>query len=80
MVAKIVAGLDNGMDDLGLRMLRSEVEYAPVPLHDVKQTYWFPTLATIEVETPKQHWRNTHRFDDYKQFSVNTEEVIAKKP
>lgn len=80
MVAKIVAGLDNGLDDLGLRMLRSEVEYAPVPLRDVKQSYWFPTVATIEVETPKQHWRNTHRFTDYKQFSVSTEEVIAKKP
>lgn len=80
MVAKMVAGLDTSLDDLGLRMLRSEVEYAPVPLRDAKQSYWFPTLATIEVETPKQHWRNTHRFTDYKQFSVSTEEVIAKKP
>ncbi len=80
VVAKIVAGLDNGLEDLGLRMLRSEVDYAPVSLRDIKQSYWFPTLASIEVETPKQHWRNTHRFTDYKQFSVSTEEVIAKKP
>jgi hypothetical protein len=79
-VGKIVAGLDNGLDDVGLHMLRSEVEYMPVPLRDAKQTYWFPSLATIEVETPRQHWRNTHRFTDYKQFSVSTEEVVAKKP
>lgn len=79
-VGKIVAGLDGGLDDLGLQMLRSEVEYAPVPLRDAKQAYWFPSVATIEVETPRQHWRNTHRFTDYKQFSVSTEEVIAKKP
>jgi len=80
IVARIVAGLDSGLDDVGLRLLRSEVEYAPVPLREVKQTYWFPSVATIEVETPKQHWRNTHRFTDYKQFSVSTEEVIAKQP
>ena len=80
VIAKITAGLDNGLDDLGLHVLRSEVEYAPVPFRDVKQTFWFPSVATIEVETPKQHWRNIHHFTDYKQFSVSTEEVVAQKP
>ena len=80
VIAKITAGLDNGLDDLGLHALRSEVEYAPVPFRDVKQTFWFPSIATIEVETPKQHWRNVHHFADYKQFSVSTEEVVAQKP
>jgi len=80
MIAKIAAGIDTGLDDLGLRVLRSEVEYAPVSFRDVKQTFWFPSIATIEVETPKQHWRNVHHFTDYKQFSVSTEEVIAQKP
>lgn len=79
-IAKIVAGIDSSLDDLGLKMLRSEVEYTPVPFRDRKQTFWFPSEATIEVETPKQHWRNTHRFADYKEFSVSTEEVIAQKP
>lgn len=80
VIAKITAGLDNGLDDLGLHTLRSEVEYGPVPMRDVKQIFWFPSVATIEVETPKQHWRNVHRFADYKQFSVSTEEVVAQKP
>jgi len=32
--------------------------------------------ATIEVETTRQHWRNTHRFSDYKRFSVSTQESV----
>lgn len=80
VIAKIVAGIDDSLDDLGLKMLRSEVEYTPVSFRDLKQTFWFPSEATIEVETPKQHWRNTHRFADYREFSVSTEEVIAQKP
>jgi hypothetical protein len=80
VVKKISAGLDSGLDDLGLRTLHSDVEYTPVSFHDLKQTFWFPSVATIDVETARQHWRNVHHFTDYKQFSVNTEEVIAQKP
>jgi hypothetical protein len=79
-IAKISAGLDAGLDDLGLKVLRSEVQYSPVTFRGVAQNYWFPSLATIEVETPRQHWRNTHRFTDYKQFSVSTEEAVSTKP
>lgn len=48
-------------------------------LHQDDPVYWFPTEAVVEVETPKQHWRNTHRFTAYKQFSVATEEHVAQK-
>ena len=47
--------------------------------HKDQPVYWFPTEAVVEVETPKQHWRNTHRFLTYKQFSVATEEHVAQK-
>jgi len=79
VITKIVAGIENSMEDVGLKTLRSEVEYAPVPFRDLKQTYWFPAQASVEVETPRQHWRNTHRFSDYKRFSVSTEEQVANK-
>lgn len=78
-ITHIEAGIENTMEDVGLNVLQSDVQYAPVTFKDVKETYWFPAQATVEVETPRQHWRNTHRFTDYKQFSVSTEEQVANK-
>jgi hypothetical protein len=78
-IAKITASVENTMEDVGLKTLRSEVQYAPVPFRDTKDVYWFPAQATVEVETPRQHWRNTHSFTDYKKFSVSTEEQVANK-
>jgi len=79
VITKIVAEIGDSMQDVGLKTLRSEVEYAPVPFRGMKETYWFPSQATVEVETPRQHWRNTHLFTDYKRFSVDTEEQVANK-
>jgi hypothetical protein len=79
VITKITAEIGNSMEDVGLKSLRSEVEFAPAPFHDMKQPYWFPVQASVEVETPRQHWRNTHHFTDYKRFSVSTEEQVATK-
>lgn len=79
VITKIVAEIGKSMEDVGLKSLRSEVEFAPAPFRDMKQPYWFPVQASVEVETPRQHWRNTHRFTDYKRFSVSTEEQVATK-
>lgn len=78
-ILHIEAGIENTMEDVGLNVLRSEVQYAPVTFAGAKQAYWFPSEASVEVETPRQHWRNIHRFSDYKQFSVSTEEQVANK-
>jgi len=64
---------------VGLKTLHSEVDYAPVPFRDLKESYWFPARASVEVGTPRQHWRNTHVFTDYQRFSVSTEEKVASK-
>jgi hypothetical protein len=79
VITKIAAGIENTMEDVGLKTLRSEVEFAPVPFQDLKQDYWFPSRASVEVETPRQHWRNTHQFSNYKRFSVSTEEKVASQ-
>ena len=79
VIAKIAAGLQNGLPDVGLQELQTVVEFAPVSFRDVAAASWFPVEATIEVETPKQHWRNTHRFTNYQRFSVSTEEAVSKK-
>lgn len=76
-ITKIVATIGSSMEDVGLKTMDSEVDYAPLPALHGAESYWFPVRATVEVETPRQHWRNTHTFTDYKLFSVSTEEKVA---
>ena len=78
-IAKIEAGIQDTLQDVGLKSLHSEIEFAPVPFADSKPVYWFPTQASIEVETPRQHWRNLHRFTQYQKFSVTTDQQVIKK-
>ncbi len=78
-LSRISAGIDNTMADVGLNTLQSDVMFAPFSFHDPEETYWFPQRAIVEVETPRQHWRNTHEFTNYKRFSVSTEEQVATK-
>jgi hypothetical protein len=78
-LSRISAGIDNTMADVGLNTLQSDVVFAPFSFHDPEKTYWFPQRAVVEVETPRQHWRNTHEFTNYKRFSVSTEEQVATK-
>ncbi len=79
IIERIVGGIETGMEDVGLRSMRSDVEYKPVTFHSPPATYWLPSDVTIEVVTKHQHWRNTHTFSDYKQFSVSTKETQARK-
>lgn len=78
-LSRISAGIDNTMADVGLNTLQSDVVFAPFQFHDPDKTYWFPQRAIVEVETPRQHWRNTHEFTNYKRFSVSAEEQVATK-
>jgi hypothetical protein len=79
VIARIDAGVDRGIEDIGMKSLHSEVEFAPVRFGKELSKAWFPREATVEVETARQHWRNTHIFSDYKRFSVNVEEQVASK-
>jgi hypothetical protein len=78
-IVKIEAGIGDSLLDVGLKSLDSEIDFAPIPFSDMRQVYWFPTMARVDVETPKQHWRNLHQFTAYKKFSVSTEEQVVKK-
>ena len=78
-ILRIEAGIGSTLEDIGMKTLQSSVRFAPVVFSKDQPTYWFPNEAWVEVETPKQHWRNTHRFNGYKQFSVSTEEHVAQK-
>ena len=78
-ILRMEAGIASSLEDIGLKKLESAVTFSPVTFEKDRPTYWFPAEAVVEVETPKQHWRNLHRFNTYKQFSVTTEEHVAKK-
>jgi hypothetical protein len=78
-VLRIEAGIASTLEDIGMKSLQSQVTFAPVALRKDDPVHWLPAEAVVEVETPKQHWRNTHRFSAYKQFSVTTEEHVAQK-
>lgn len=67
-VVKLISSLETPMDDLGLHDLHSEIHYSVVQFHDPEEAYWMPSSAIIDVETPKQHWRNVHRFTSYRRF------------
>ena len=76
-VARIDAGLEKDMSDVGLKSLSIEVNYHPLQLHGWPQPYRFPSDATITVETLRQHWRNVHQFSKYQLFTVETESTVA---
>ncbi len=75
-IAKIEAGIGETLTDVGLKSLQSEIQFLPAKFGE--QSYWLPSLASVDVETPRQHWHNTHRFIDYKAFSVSSEQNDKK--
>jgi hypothetical protein len=70
-VARIAALLSEPLDDIGVRSLSCDVQYGPVMLPDTAETFWLPQSATIELQTPKQHWRNVHTYSNYRKYSVD---------
>jgi hypothetical protein len=78
-VMKLISSLDGSLEDLGLRELRSEVHYSVVQFHAPEEAYWMPASAVIDVETPKQHWRNVHRFTDYRRFRATIQVDLGEK-
>ena len=79
-IVKLEAKVDSSMNDLGLAGLRSEVHYAPHTFRDPAESVWIAESAVIDVDTPRQHWRNLHKFTDYKRFNVNVHEEMGKLP
>jgi hypothetical protein len=77
-VVRIEAGLKAPMEDIGLRVLRAEVSYAPTTFTG-GEVHWLPSEARVEAQTLRRHWRNVHRFSSYKQFSVVTKDRVGSE-
>jgi hypothetical protein len=78
-ISRIQSGLVAPMLDIGLKEFRTEVQYAKSGLTSIDEKYEFPVVAVVDVETIRQQWRNTHKFTDYKRFSVSTDVELAEK-
>jgi hypothetical protein len=75
-IVKLEANVDSGLTDLGLAAMHSEVHYALHQFHTPEESMWIPDSATIDVESPHQHWRNLHHFTEAKRFNVNIQQDI----
>lgn len=70
-IVRIAAGLSDNLEDIGLKKLTADVRYGRVDFKEDPGVHWLPTVATIEAETVRQHWRNIHTFAQYRRFSVD---------
>lgn len=75
-VEQIATELAESMEDLGLKSYSSQVLYSPVAFQGQAGSYLLPSEATVEVDTPKQRWKNVHRFTNYQRFSVTVTEKV----
>ncbi|MBZ5700584.1 MAG: hypothetical protein LAN84_01915 [Acidobacteriia bacterium] len=70
-VARISGELAEPLDDIGLHSLSCDVRYASVELQKTPEKLWLPVSASVDLETPRQHWRNVHLFSKYRRYSVD---------
>jgi len=81
VIQRLEAQIGSTLADMGMKTLRAEIVYGPVSLQQESQTLWLPVSATIDLETPHQHWRNVHHFRDYRQYRVDVKiEPIINQP
>lgn len=78
-VARIQLDLVQDMSDVGLKTIAAEITYAPLQLPGWKQAYRFPNVATVDVETLRQRWRNVHTFTRYKRFVVDASSNVTEE-
>lgn len=69
-IYRIDAAIAPATNDMAIKSIRASVEFKPTLLQDETKPRVLPVVATIDLETPHQHWRNVHRFSDYRKFRV----------
>lgn len=77
-IVRLSAAVDSSLSDLGLKGLSSDIHYSLVQFRDPDESYWMPLSATIDLETPMQHWRNVHRFTAYRRFRATIKIEMGK--
>jgi hypothetical protein len=68
----IQADLDFSSENIGIKKIQADLTFGPVTLQGQTRPEVLPSVATIDLETAKQHWRNIHRYSDYRLYRVTT--------
>ncbi len=68
VIHKIEADTGPSLKEMGLKDLRAQLTYGEVTLDGETDPRWLPVSATVDLETPRQHWRNIHHFTDYREY------------
>jgi len=69
-IYRIDATISSGIGDAGIKSIEASVVFQPIVLQDEREPELLPVTATINLETPRQHWRNVHRYSDYRKYRV----------
>lgn len=69
-IYRIDATVSSGISDAGIKSIEASVVFQPIVLQAEKKPELLPATATINLETPRQHWRNIHRYSDYRKYRV----------
>jgi hypothetical protein len=78
-IYKVDAELGSALADLGVKAIHAELLFEPVLLRDETSPRMLPASVTIDLETPKQHWRNIHRFTDFRKYRTTTNMGVASE-
>lgn len=73
-IRKMTANLAAPLKELNIEALNIEVTYASRPFPPDPELKLLPELAVIQLTTARQHWRNRHRYSQYKRFTVESQE------
>ncbi|MGH9712841.1 MAG: hypothetical protein ACRD5M_06030 [Candidatus Acidiferrales bacterium] len=79
-ISRIEITANSAASDMGVKIIHAELNYGPVKIEDEPQPQWLPVAATIDLETPRQHWRNIHHFSDYRKYRVTMNLPGAPSP
>jgi hypothetical protein len=71
-IHRIDADIGSSLKEMGLKDLRAQLTFGEVTLDAETEPRWLPISATVDLETPRQHWRNIHRFTDYRSYRVQS--------
>ncbi|MGD1158288.1 MAG: hypothetical protein ABSA41_21045 [Terriglobia bacterium] len=58
--------------DVGLERLETRIEFHAIRLPETSNAFWLPTKVVVEAWLNHQHFRNTHRYSDFKLFRVES--------
>ena len=69
-IYRIDVTISSGISDAGIKAINTSELFQPVVLQGQDAPELLPSVATINLETPRQHWRNIHHFSDYRKYRV----------